>query len=420
MAEIYLFLALLGLLFSMLLSASEASIFSLSRMDLASLQSLGLKERYLKMLQNPDQLLFALLSGNELADYFASFSFAGAITILFSEEIRTPAFFIYALISFWLADFFPKVLGFRLRSTLVLTIIPLTYFLYQLFLPIRELIYKIYLFIEKYIPQWAMDTEKETFSPVEQIILHSLELAYQEKKISETEKEFIYGLFLSEKIPVSAIMTPRSEVIAFRDQPLTIEFMDKLRIYPYNKFPIYKESLDEVIGILYVKDILKSLKSPRSETKYLSELVRPAYFIPENFKVRDLLFEFQRRHQKIALLVDEYGTLKGLITLEDILEELFGEILAEKEKPVQSLQKLSEDRYLLSGRALLDEVKEELNLILDEEFEDLKTVNGFILALFKGIPKEGERASYKNWEFVIRKIRGRKILFVEALRKENV
>ncbi len=419
MAEIYLFLALLGMFISMLLSASEASIFSLSRMDLASLPSLGLKDRYLKMIQNPEQLLFALLSGNELADYFASFSFATAITLLFSEEIRTPAFFIYALISFWLADFFPKVLGFRLRSSLILKIIPLTYFLYQLLLPIRLFIYKIYLSLERYIPQWTEDTEKETFTPVEQIILHSLELAYQEKKISETEKEFIYGLFFSEKIPVSAIMTPRSEIIAFKDQPLTIEFMERLRGYPYNKFPIYRESLDEVIGILYIKDLLKTVKTPLSEKRYLSELVRPAYFIPENFKVRDLLFEFQRRHQKVALVVNEYGTLKGLVSLEDILEELFGEILTEREKPVQSIQKLSEDRYLLSGRALLDEVKDELNLTLDEEFEDLQTVNGFILALFKGIPKEGERAFYKDWEFTIKKVRGRKVLWIEAVRKED-
>ncbi len=326
MIEFYIGLTFLGIFLSIILSASEASIFSLSRMDLAGLQNLGLKEKYLKIIKKPEELLITLLLGNELADYFASFSFATAMTFLFFEEYRTLAFFLYALFTFWLGDFFPKVLGFKLREKLVLLILPLTYFLYKALFPLRVIFYNFYKGINKLLPEIGEKKVVKTFTPVEQIILHSLDLALKERKITPTEKEFIYGLFLSEKIPVSAIMTPRSEIIAFKDQPFTLEIMERIKALPFNKIPVYKNTLDEVIGILYVKDLIKYFaKNSFPCSKNLSEFTKPAFFIPENFKVRNLLFEFQKRHLKIALVVDEYGILKGLVTLEDILEELFGE-----------------------------------------------------------------------------------------------
>jgi len=405
----------------MILSASEASIFSLSRIDLASLQNLGLKEKYLKIIKKPEELLITLLVGNELADYFASFSFATIITLLFHEEYRSLGFLIFGLLTFWLGDFFPKVLGFKLREKLVLIILPFTYFIYQILFPLRTILYNLYLKIYNFFPEIKEKKDLKSFTPVEQIIMHALDLALKEKKISPTEREFVFGLFLSEKIPVSAIMTPRSEIVALKDQPLTLEIMERIRALPFNKIPIYQNTLDEIVGILYVKDLIRYFEKNSSfNLKNLSDLTKPAFFIPENFKVRNLLFEFQKRHLKIALVVDEYGILKGLVTLEDILEELFGEFFTEREEPHEPIQKLSENYFLLSGKALLEEVKEVLEIPFElEVIEDLKTVNGFMLSLFQGIPKEGEKVNYLDWEFVIKKTKGRKILIVEAKRVKN-
>ena len=405
----------------MILSASEASIFSLSRIDLASLQNLGLKEKYLKIIKKPEELLITLLVGNELADYFASFSFATIITLLFHEEYRSLGFLIFGLLTFWLGDFFPKVLGFKLREKLVLIILPFTYFIYQILFPLRTILYNLYLKIYNFFPEIKEKKDLKSFTPVEQIIMHALDLALKEKKISPTEREFVFGLFLSEKIPVSAIMTPRSEIVALKDQPLTLEIMERIRALPFNKIPIYQNTLDEIVGILYVKDLIRYFEKNSSfNLKNLSDLTKPAFFIPENFKVRNLLFEFQKRHLKIALVVDEYGILKGLVTLEDILEELFGEFFTEREEPFEPIQRLSENYFLLSGKALLEEVKEILEIPFElEVIEDLKTVNGFMLSLFQGIPKEGEKVNYLDWEFVIKKTKGRKILIVEAKRVKN-
>ncbi|MCS7150513.1 MAG: hemolysin family protein [Caldimicrobium sp.] len=419
MVELFIALALFGLMLSMIFSASEASIFSLSKIDLAGLKNQGLKEKYLNMIRNPEQLLFALLTGNELADYFASFAFASAITLLLSDEFRTPAFFIYSLFSFWLGDFFPKVTGFKFRTQLVFKIIPITYCLYSLLFPLRVLIHLVYHKINRLFPEINKDYDQRGFTPVEQIILHSIELGHKQGKISDTERDFIYGLFLSEKIEVASIMTPRSEIIALKDQRLSMELLTRLGKLPYNKFPVYKESIDEVIGVLYTKDLINYIaKNENFVERYLSELTRQAYFVPESFPVRDLLFEFQRKHLKIALVVDEYGTLKGLVTLEDILEELFGEILPEKEELLEPIQRISEGHFLLSGKAHLEEAIESLGIFLDEEiFQDLRTVNGFILTVFQGIPKEGDERVFDGWKFIIKKVRGRKILWVEAVRE---
>ncbi|MGC9109976.1 MAG: hemolysin family protein [Caldimicrobium sp.] len=421
MIEFYIGLTLFGILISMMLSASEASIFSLSRIDLASLQNLGLKEKYLKIIKKPEELLITLLVGNELADYFASFFFATIITLLFHEEYRSLGFLIFGLLTFWLGDFFPKVLGFKLREKLVLIILPFTYFIYQILFPLRTILYNLYLKIYNFFPEIKEKKDLKSFTPVEQIIVHALDLALKEKKITPTEREFVFGLFLSEKIPVSAIMTPRSEIVALKDQPLTLEIMERIRALPFNKIPIYQNNLDEIVGILYVKDLIRYFgKNSSFNLKNLSDLTKPAFFIPENFKVRNLLFEFQKRHLKIALVVDEYGILKGLITLEDILEELFGEFFTEREEPHEPIQKLSENYFLLSGKALLEEVKEVLEIPFElEVIEDLKTVNGFMLSLFQGIPKEGEKINYLDWEFIIRKTKGRKILLVEAKKVKN-
>ncbi|MFN3505733.1 MAG: hemolysin family protein [Caldimicrobium sp.] len=421
MLELYLIALLSCLVLSMLFSASEASIFSLSRIDIAALQSIGLQERYREMLKNPEQLLFALLAGNELADYFASFSFSASLTLLMDENLRLYAFVFFALFSFTMGDFFPKVIGFRSRSHLVVKLLPIIYFFYRLFLPIRLLLYQIYQKVQTIFPDIKPSQEVETFTPVEQIILHALELAYQEKKITLTEKEFVYGLFLSEKIPVSAIMTPRSEIVAYKDQPLTIELIEKLKLLPFNKIPIYKDSLDDVLGILYLKDLIKAFsKGIKLGEERLSDFTRGVFFIPENFKVRQLIFEFQKRHQKISLVVDEYGVIKGLVTLEDVLEELFGEFSQEKEELIPPIKKIKEGHYWLSGRLLLEELREELKVSLEDEIiENARTLNGFLLILFKGIPKEEEQIFYQGWQFIIKKVKRRKIQLVEAIRVKN-
>jgi len=183
---------------------------------------------------------------------------------------------------------------------------------------------------------------------------------------------------------------------------------------PYNKFPVYKDSLDNLLGILYIKDIIRNFSPEFLGKTWLSELTRPVFYVPENFKLRDLIFEFQKKHLKIAIVVDEYGMVKGLVTLEDVLEELFGEIYEQKEAKVEFIQKIGENKWLVHGKVLIENLKLVLGLEIEEEhLKDIKILNGFLLALFKEIPEEGQSVVYGGYRFTVKKVKGRKILWVE-------
>ncbi len=421
MIEFYFLITLFCICLSVIFTTSETSIFSLSRIERISLQSFGIASKYLQMLKYPEELLIVLIVGNEIVDFFSSFYLSKGFTHLFHEKGRLIAYIISALLGFWIGEFFPKLIGFRFKTSLLPKILLINYILFKFFYPFRKLYSFISQRLEKAFSYNSIYSLSNFYkiSPVEEIILYMLDVAYKQGKITDKERKFIRGLFISEKTPVSAILTPRSQIVAFEDQIITLEFLEKLKYLPYNKFPVYKGDLDNVIGILYTKDLIKDFSYQILNQKKLSDFLRTVYFIPESFKVRDLLFEFQKRQTKIALVIDEYGILKGLITLEDVLEELFGEIYEEKEDKIKPIKKIDEKRWLIQGKMLLDELKIFLNIEIEEEFKEIKTLNGFLLTLFRGIPKEGDRIEYKDFIFTIKKIKRRKISLVEVEKKEN-
>lgn len=412
MIEFYFFLILFFLLTSMILTYSEAAIFSISRIELANLRISGVSQKLLDLLKRPEDLLVVLIAGNEIVDFFTSFLGSKLFSSLFPDKGKAIAFFVLSFLMFWMGDFFPKVVGFKAKDWLITKVIYIIYTLYCIFWPVRKIYRFIYQSLEKMFP--VEKIYSTTFSQVEQIIVYIIEKAYLQGKITEKEKIFIEGLFLSEKISVSAILTPRSEMVAFEDRYITLEFLEKIKYMPYNKFPVYEDSLDNIIGILYVKDIIQNFSPELLGKTKLSDLVRPVFYVPENFKVRDLIFEFQRKHLKIAIVVDEYGMVKGLVTLEDVLEVLFGEIYEQKEAKVDFIQKLGDQKWLVHGKVLMENLKSMLGLELEEEaLKDIKILNGFLLSLFKEIPKEGQAIVYGGYKFTVKKVKGRKILWVE-------
>ncbi len=420
MAELYFFLAGLFIACSMLFTSSEASIFSLSRLELASLKSFHLSEKYLTILKKPEELLVVLIAGNELVDYFASFCFARGFNEVLKTYGKEIAFFVFGITGFWLGEFFPKVVGFKYNTKLAPKVFPIITAFYYLFYPLRKIFSIIYRSTEQYLKNKEQKVvEGELFTPVEQIILEAIEVAYREKKISEKEKTFIYGLFLSEKTPISIAMVPRSEVVALEDQPITEKLLEKLKNFPYHQFPVYKEELDNILGIFYVKDFIKKFTPQILGKARLSQFLKEPFFVNENFKLRDLLFEFQKRNVKIALVVDEYGVFKGLITLEDVLEELFGEFYHEKEPEIEEIRKIGKGKWIVHGRVLLEELAHEIGLEVEDDLKEARTLSGFLLILFKEVPEQGQSIEYGGFRFTIKQKKKRKIVWVEVEKLQN-
>jgi CBS domain containing-hemolysin-like protein len=418
MVDLYLFLFILCLLTSFCLSCSEATIFSLSRIELADIyQNLSEKKSF-AILKNPEALLFTILAGNEIADFLGGFFLSNAMLNFMDVGARTFAFALFSILAFYVADFIPKILGYTYRRKLIFVFLPFVLFLHKLFFPLNFALERLN--ILALLKRNREKAEKEgALSSAEQFILYLLDEARKAGKISEVELRFIRGLFISEDIPVSTIMVPRSEIYALPDQEITPKLLQEISKTPFTKIPVYGSTLDEVIGILYVKDLFKYVKSLEEKKLKLSEVVRPAFFVPEFKKVRELLLEFQKKHLKIALVVDEYGTIKGLVTLPDLLELLFGEFRTEDKPSFSPIKRLSEDKYLAHGNAPMYLIKEELEAFEIAPEDESRSLNGFLLERFEGVPKRGDSIEVASFSFKVLKVRKNKILWVEIRRKKE-
>jgi CBS domain containing-hemolysin-like protein len=210
---------------------------------------------------------------------------------------------------------------------------------------------------------------------------------------------------------VREVMVPRPDIVSM---PINIELEDLLsfiREDGHSRFPVYDGNIDKVVGILYVKDILIKLDEIRVSYD-LFKLLRPPFFVPETKKLNDLLSEFQKRKQHLALVVDEYGGISGLVTIEDLLEEIVGEIVDEYDLEEQApLNRLDENVYSIDARYSISDLEAELNCEL--EYEDSETVGGFILEKLGRIPQRGESFEEPQGVFQVTDIKGNRILRVK-------
>jgi CBS domain containing-hemolysin-like protein len=418
MVDLYFFLFVLCLLTSFCLTCSEATIFSLSRIELADIYRNLSEKKSFAILKNPEALLFTILAGNEIADFLGGFFLSTAMSSLIDVGARTLAFALFSILAFYVADFIPKILGYTYRRRLIFVLLPFVLFLHKLFFPLNFTLERLN--ILALLKRKKEKAEEEgALSTAEQFILYLLDEARKAGKISEVELRFIRGLFISEDIPVSTIMVPRSEIYALPDQEVTPKLLQEISKTPFTKIPVYGSTLDELIGILYVKDLFKYVKSLEEKKLKLSEVVRSAFFVPEFKRVRDLLLEFQKKHLKIALVVDEYGTIKGLVTLQDLLELLFGEFRTEDEPSFSPIKRLSEDKYLAHGNAPMYLIKEELEAFEISPEDESRSLNGFLLERFEGVPKAGDSLEIAGFTFKVLKVRKNKILWVEIWRKKE-
>ncbi|NNM67129.1 MAG: HlyC/CorC family transporter [Spirochaetales bacterium] len=219
---------------------------------------------------------------------------------------------------------------------------------------------------------------------------------------------------------VKEAIVPRIDVVFL---PVTLSFselMDKITQSGHSRFPVYQETIDNVVGILYVKDLLRDLEKNNwkiPENLDLKALVRKAFFVPETKKLDGLLKEFKRRRVHIAVAVDEYGGVSGIVCLEDIIEEIIGDIQDEFDEAAELILEIGEKTFLCDARVAIDELNETLGLSLPNDNFD--TLGGFVFDLFGKIPVRYEKVSFGHADFIIQSMEGYKIKSVKILLKET-
>jgi magnesium and cobalt transporter len=218
--------------------------------------------------------------------------------------------------------------------------------------------------------------------------------------------EMVKGIISLSESNVKEIMVPRIDVVSISLETPIPEIITIISDCGHSRFPVYQETVDNIVGVLYAKDLLHLMVREESGID-LEKLIRAAYFVPESKKLDSLLREFQRRRVHIAVVVDEYGGTSGIVCLEDIIEEIVGEIQDEFDNETEELLKISEGVYLCDARVNLEWLNEQLGIELPDD--DFDTLGGFVFHLFGKIPVRYEKMSYQNIDFIVQNMEGHKI-----------
>ena len=239
-----------------------------------------------------------------------------------------------------------------------------------------------------------------------------LEVSTEHGEIEQDEREMLYKVFDFADKEASDVMVPRPEVVALSVDMPPEEALAAVLDSPYTRYPVYRESVDEIIGILHVRDLFSALNGNGIEQVQLAALLRPAPVVPETKDLAALLGEFRRTNQHMAIVVDEYGAMEGIVTLEDLLEEIVGEIEDEFDLPDESIERVSDSIVRIDGTFSIDDFNEELGTSL--EHEDYHTVAGFVFDLLGRAAEPGDEVQTDRVRFTVLDVEGSRIQRLEV------
>jgi len=415
-------LILFFLLCSAMFSAGETAYFSLTKAQLDALRSSASSghRRILRHLSQPRRLLANLLIGNNVVNLtiILLFYFMFFKVLDFGPYPWLPAvlqtFVVTALIVF-VGEVIPKVYASRNPLNVALW--------FSLPLQISEWIFRpiIWVLINStgLLDRWIVRKQSQLSKDE---INQAIDLTFgQEQARSGSEKELLKGIVNFGELEVRQIMVPRLEIKALDSKSSLEEILPLLRDWGYSRVPVFSESMDQMVGILYLKDLFTRLNQGRNFR--WQELLRKPFVVPDTKHIDDLFREFKSRRMHMALAIDEYGGVSGLVTLEDILEQIVGEIQDEFDTDEQRLcRKIDTNLYWVAGKMLLQDLSRETGWDwseFSEKLDGVETMAGLILELEGRIPAQGEVLLHKGFEFLVLQADARKIVSVQLKRAAN-
>ncbi|MCI9596387.1 MAG: HlyC/CorC family transporter [Firmicutes bacterium] len=253
-----------------------------------------------------------------------------------------------------------------------------------------------------------VDMDDEEFSEDE--VMSMLEVGQESGVLKEEGKKMINSIFAFDDKLAYEIMTPRTDVFSIDINDPMEEYIDELMELRYSRIPVYDDDSDKVIGILNIKDYLIKAREEGFDNVDIGTIIRKPYFVPETKNIDSLFYELQTTRQQIAILIDEYGGFSGIVTMEDIIEEVMGDIDDEYDEEEPEIQQLDESTYLMDGAMDLDDINEELGTVL--ESDNSETIGGFIIDILGEIPDESEEdriVEFENYIFKIESVKDRRI-----------
>lgn len=401
------------LLSSAFFSGSEVALFSLDRKNLESaLDKSGVVYRYLTNLINfPRRLLVTILIGNTLVNVAVSIvgvSLAIDISAYFNISLDITLIIqiiVITILILLFGELFPKVIASKNPVKFAKIIAIPLYYCNIIIYPVAETITEI---IKLSSSKLSFDKSKSALTKEELIDLANI--GKEKGTIEEDEHSLISSLVSFAGLSVNEVMTPRVDIKAVSIDDDYEKIINVITTSGHSRIPVYRDSIDEIVGILFAKDLLAFVKNPDLVKKFsLESLLKKTLFIPETKLINELLKEFQEKKVHLAIVVDEYGGTAGLISLEDIIEEVVGDIWDEFDKEENHLIKISDNQYVALGKTKLSEINETFNIDISTDDDDYDTLGGFILNNAGSIPKDNYSFVSNNIRFIVKEVQNKRI-----------
>ncbi len=405
--ELYVVLFVICLLLSAFFSSSETAFFSLQRIRVEHLVERNVRgaKRVARMIEHPEKLLSTVLLGNNFVNVAAAvLGTIIAVELLGQQQgvlIATIGVTILILI---FAETTPKTIATRHAEKLALTFVGAIEVISWVFTPFVIVLS----WIASGFTKMVGGTPVRRSLASEEEIRTMISLGHKEGTVEEAEAEMLHKVFEFGDRPVNEVMVPRPEVVSIEQGAKLTDFLTLYAESPLSRFPVYQENMDNVVGILSVKDVLMAqARGALNAKSTIDDLVRPAYFAPETKHINELFVEMRDKNYRMCVVVDEYGGTAGIVSLSRLVEEIVGPVGDELAEVEKEYEVINEYTFQIDGSMRIEEANEEMELELPEG--DYETVAGLVLHLLGHIPKSNEQLRYKGLKLVITEMRGLKI-----------
>ncbi|MDP7180098.1 MAG: hemolysin family protein [Candidatus Woesearchaeota archaeon] len=409
--EIYTLVVLLVL--SAFFSGSETALASVNKLKAKHL--LGQKKRGAKILyklkEDTHRMLITILIGNNVVNVAtAAITTKLVIDLGFSNAIGI-ATGITTLLLLIFGEISPKSIATQHSEFIALLVARPIWILSIILFPLMKILDWFVQLLNK-----ILGIKKKETIVTEDELKSYVKAGEEAGSIKEIEKEMIHNIFKFDEINVKEIMTPRPDMTCISVDKKVKEVLGLIKKTPFSRFPIYEKTRDHIKGILNVKDIYQYIGKKGFNELLVSKIMRKPFFIPQTVKTDNILRQFQKRKEHMAIVVDEHGIVSGLVTIEDVLEEIVGEIVDETEKVMPNIKKLSKKSWLIMGKADVDEVNEKLKTQF--KGKGFETFGGFVLHKEGKIPQEGDIVELdKKYKAIIKEIKDRRIISIKLTKK---
>ncbi len=392
-------------------SGSEVALISLSKFRVRHLlerKKAGAK--YIKKLKDePQRMLSTILIGNNLVNVAASAMATSIAISMFGSAGIGIATGIMTFLILVFGEITPKTIATQHNEAISLFVARPLWYMGIVLAPILNL---LDIFVARITNALGITKPETTFT--EEDVKMVLKEAEEEGTIKEIEKKMVHKIFEFDDINVREIMTPKADMVIINKKCNVKDIVNLYLKKHFSRVPVYENSKDNIVGIIYVKDVLPYLKKKKLSIP-VQKIMKNLYFVPETKKIGNMLKQFQKRKEHMAIIVDEHGSVIGLVTLEDVVEEIVGEIMDETDMIDPDIRKINTKTWIVKGKADIDEVNQKLKIKIKEK--GFGTLSGFILHHTGHIPKQNEEITFGKFTLKVEELEGNRISRVKVTKK---